>query len=159
MLSKTLVTTFKTLLTSSSQHYQKIRKESRNNATTNSIASFSTPIKATASAKSTPTSKRKNTKSFSNSSSYSNEDDEEDLEATPSAKRKRSVKKEKPEPQDMGGFAGQTAAQFKVEIDGGDNGDSYRSPIDLVDEGYNTPLSLAQYQLTCVIASTLFKFH
>jgi len=36
----------------------------------------------------------------------------------------------------MGGFAGQTAAQFKVEEFGG----SYRSPVDLVDEEYDTPL-------------------
>ena len=36
----------------------------------------------------------------------------------------------------MGGFAGQTAAQFKVEEYGAsNNGDSYRSPVDLLDEG------------------------
>jgi hypothetical protein len=46
------------------------------------------------------------------------------------------VKKEKPEPQDIGGFAGQTAAQFKVEeFGGGKNGESYRSAVDLLDEG------------------------
>jgi len=45
------------------------------------------------------------------------------------------VKKEKPEPQDIGGFAGQTAAQFKVEEFGsGKNGESYRSAVDLLDE-------------------------
>jgi hypothetical protein len=62
------------------------------------------------------------------------EDDEEEM-PTPSAKRKRSVKKEKAEPQDMGGFAGQTAAQFKVENLEGGNGDSYGNAIDLMDEG------------------------
>jgi hypothetical protein len=65
------------------------------------------------------------------------------MEATPSAKRKRNEKKEKLEPQDMGGFAGQTAAQFKVEEFGGNNGDTYLSPVDLVDEGYDTPPLLA----------------
>jgi hypothetical protein len=59
----------------------------------------------------------------------------------------------------MGGFAGQTAAQFKVEEFGGGNGNSYRSPVDLVDEGYDTPPSLTLYQLTFAIASTLFNFH
>jgi hypothetical protein len=42
----------------------------------------------------------------------------------------------------MGGFAGQTAAQFKVEEYGGvNNGNSYRSAVDLLDEGYGNPSS------------------
>ncbi len=39
----------------------------------------------------------------------------------------------------MGGFAGQTAAQFKVEDFGGGNGETYRNAVDLLEEGYALP--------------------
>jgi len=108
------------------QHYQKIRKEARNS----NGSSFSTPTKPNTSAKSTPASRRNG--KGANNHSFSNDDDEE-LLATPSNKRKRPTPKhEKAEPEDLGGFLGQTAAQFKLEEN---NSDNYRSPIDLINDG------------------------
>jgi len=117
------------------QHYQKIRKEARNSAPN---GSFSTPVKATAKAatKSTPATGSKGKSASFAKSAYANnyEDDDEEYFMTPSIKRQRSgVKKEKTEPVDMGGFYGQTAAQFKVEYE--NDGSGFDSPIDLVDDG------------------------
>src|SRR5579871_1900332 len=93
-----------------------MRRESKNGSgSTNGNGNLTTPTKATASTKSTPASKRSNAKAFMGSSNASNnEDDEEDMATTPTAKRKRGIK-ERTEPQDMGGFSGETAAQARVE--------------------------------------------
>lgn len=94
-----------TILILHSQHYQKIRKESRNGGSTTS-----TPSKPRE-AKTTPASRRA-TKSFGNVVA----DDDEELFQTPTKKQKTGVKKkEEQDDVDYGGFLGQTAAQVKFE--------------------------------------------
>lgn len=106
------------------QHYQKMRREAKSGSSSNSDTGISTPSKA----KATPS---KGTPSKRKGKSFSDNDDDEDLGATPS-KRKKGIKKESTEKggEYSNGFAGQTATQFKMEVENG-NG-----TVDLSDDGY-----------------------
>ena len=121
------------------QHYQKMRREAKSGGSSNGDAGNSTPSRAKATpSKGTP-SKRKG-KGLSD-----NDDDEEDLSATPS-KRKKNVKKESTENGEeySNGFASQTATQFKMEYQNG------IGTVDLADDEY-----VFQSHGTCTIVTLL----
>jgi hypothetical protein len=123
------------------QRYQKMRREARSGGSSNGDTGISTPSKA----KATP-SKRKGKSSSDN--------DDEDLGATPS-KRKKSVKKESTQKGEeySNGFAGQTATQFKIEYQNG-NG-----TVDLSDDGYvfQSPGMCAVVAVLTIIVSMMLK--
>jgi hypothetical protein len=116
------------MLTSSRQHFNKMKREFAKAGGGGGGGGASTGTSTPARGKrETPSSRKgsqlKSTKSFAETL------DDDDEMPTPSAKRKRTVKEESGG--DMGGFAGQNAMQFKSEFRV--NGSDSSQPVDLHD--------------------------